>query len=282
MIHLQTTTVNNVPASKDMKSKDYNSHFGHAVQSSLPLYSKDMYFDSLIKSNEFKKYNNFNKKSAKDISFSALPLSDVEKIKNSRMWKLFNQKRISKFIAKADSSQTIFDAIFALAITCVFRPAAIMAQSSEKTKKKDMKAAEHSISSGLIGYGFAILVFSPIKKALDKIKAHPEHFAKKASAFFKYADKNMNKSMSSSKRMQTYTMLFNKTAEILTASFRSGLTIGLIPYIDQYIFTPLLGTKATEETKKELQNPVYKFSVINFKNNQETNKVFQNFTGVMK
>ena len=57
MIHLQTTTVNNVPASKDMKSKDYNSHFGHAVQSSLPLYSKDMYFDSLIKSNEFKKYN---------------------------------------------------------------------------------------------------------------------------------------------------------------------------------------------------------------------------------
>lgn len=51
--------------------------------------------------------------------------------------------------------------------------------SRPKNKEKDMKAAEHSISSGLIGYGFAILVFSPIKKALDKIKAHPEHFAKK-------------------------------------------------------------------------------------------------------
>ena len=285
MKNLQTTTVNNVPFIQDykFKSKDYNSHFGHAGESLVPL-SKDMSGDlsihKCIVSNN--KFNSFYNKTAKDISFSGLSISEVNKIKNSFAWKLFNKKWFNNFIAKADSSQTIFDALFALGITCALRPAAIMAQSSEKTKKKDLKAAEHSIASGVIGYGFAILVFSPIKNALDKIKKHPEYFSKKAAGFFKYADKKMNKSMSASKRMQTYTMLFNKSMEILVAGLRSSLTIGMIPYIDKYVFGKLFGTNNAELTKKQLQNPAYRYSIVNFKNNQESNKVFQNFTGLMK
>lgn len=274
MIHLQTTMVNSVPASKAYKSKDYNSRFGHDIESSIPSFSEDMSVDSKFSNN----FNISKKKTAKNISFSGLSLSEVEKIKNSGMWKLFNKNWFGKFIAKADSSQTIFDAIFALGITCALRPAAIMAQSSKKTKEKDKKAASHSISSGLIGYGFSMLLFSPIKTGLDKIKKNPEIYAKKAEKFFRYADKNLNKSMSSSKRMQTYTMLFNKSTEMLTASVRSALTIGMIPYIDKFVF----GTEGSKNTKKELQNPSYKFSIINFKNNQDSNKVFQNFTGGIK
>lgn len=282
MIHIQTTTTNIVRTSKDgQKSKDYKSHFGHAVESNICY--KDMYLNSSVyKSVDSKRYNSFNKKTAKNISFSGLSLSGAEKIKNSVLWKLFNKNWFSKFIAKADSSQTIFDAIFALGITCGLRPAAIMAQSSEETKKKDQKAACHSIASGTVGYVFAILIFSPIKAGLDKIKKHPEFFAKKAASFFKYADKKLNKSMSSSKRVQTYTMLFNKSTEILTASCRSALTIGLIPYIDKYIFSKIFGNPNTTQTKQEIQNPMYKYSIINFKNNRESNKVFKNFTGVMQ
>lgn len=275
MIHLQTTSANKSTAPKE---KSLN---GHVVNSSLHSFTKYMSYDSLNLSS-IKVSNIYNKKTANDISFGGLPLSDIEKIKASKSWKFFNNKTFKKFISLADSSQTIFDAIFALAITCVFRPAAIMAQSNEKNKEKNKKAASHSIASGVIGYGFAVALFSPIKKGLDKIKKNPEIYAKKAGKFFKYIDKGMNKSMSSSKRVQTYTMLVNKLTEVFTASVRSAITIALIPYIDKYVLNQIFGSTSQPVTKKELQNPNYKYSFINFKNNQEQSNTFKTFTGAMK
>ena len=173
----------------------------------------------------------------------------------------------------ADASQTIFDAVFALGITCVLRPAAIMAQSNDKNKEKNKKAASHSISSGLIGYGFAVALFSPIKKGLNKLKANPEIYAKKAAQF-----------IGSTKNAQTFTMLVNKSTEALTASVRSGITIALIPFIDKYLLNRIFGTAKKNaadkaETGNMLQNPIYRYSVINFKNNAKASKTFQNFTG---
>ena len=75
-------------------------------------------------------------------------------------------------------------------------------------------------------------------------------------------------------------MLVNKSTEALVASGRSAITIALIPYIDKYILNKIFGTKQNiKTTKTELQNPMYKYSIINFKNNKDTSKVFQNFTG---
>jgi len=266
MLKVNMTPINKMPVTMDYKSKGYDFSQGHGVSIFL---TKHMYHD-LIESNSIKNLNN-SKKTVNDISFGGLSLSGVEKITKSTSWKLFNQNWFKKFIATADSSQTIFDAIFALGITCVLRPAAIMAQSSEKNKEKSKKAAAHSISSGIIGYGFAVALFSPIKTALDKLKKNPEVFAKKAETFIK-----------SSKNAQTFTMLLNKSTEVLTASFRSAVTIALIPIIDKYLLNKIFGKSAHKESKKDLQNPIYRYSYINFKNNAKDNKVFQNFTGVMK
>ena len=257
------------PIAADYKSKSSSFYLGHGVSNSL---AKDMYSDS-INTNVLKISNNLNisKKTVNDISFGGLPLSGVEKITKSSVWKLFNSGWFKKFIATADSSQTIFDAIFALGITCILRPGAIMLQSSEKTREKSKKAAAHSISSGIIGYGFAKALFSPIKTGLDKLKKNPEIFAQKAEKFLR-----------SSKNAQTFTMLLNKSTEVLTASFRSAVTIALIPIIDKYLLNKIFGSKVNHDSKKDLQNPMYRYSYINFKNNMQQNKVFQNFAGVIK
>ena len=172
----------------------------------------------------------------------------------------------------ADASQTIFDAVFALGITCVLRPIAIMAQSNDKNREKNKKAASHSIASGLIGYGFAVALFSPIKKGLNKLKANPEVFAKKAAQF-----------IGSTKNAQTFTMLVNKSTEALTSSIRSAITIALIPLIEKYLLNGIFGSPKQQVDKKELQNtiqnPIYRYSIINFKNNAKASKTFQNFTG---
>lgn len=262
MTHLSAISVNIVPVSRDYNLGDNNSRFKLSVDSSFHL-SKDMYHDSFT-SKSIKKFNNFNKKTSNDISFGGLPLN------KTFVWKLFNQSWFKKFISMADSSQVIFDAIFALGITCFLRPAAIMAQSSPKTREKNKKASSHSIASGIIGYGFAIAVFSPIKKALDKLKNDPQKYAKKAEAFLR-----------SSKNAQTFTMVVNKGSEAFVASGRSAITIAMIPLIDKYILNPIFKTQNTNYSKKELENPSYRYSYINFKNKPDS-KTFNNFTGAMK
>ena len=262
MTHLSAISVNTVPVSREYKLGDNNSRFKLSVNSSFHL-SKDMSHDSFT-SKSINKFNNFNKKTSSDISFGGLPLN------KTIAWKLFNKNWFKKFISMADSSQTIFDAIFALGITCFLRPAAIMAQSTPKTREKNKKASSHSIASGIIGYGFAIAVFSPIKKALDKLKANPQKYAQKAEAFLR-----------SSKNAQTFTMVVNKGSEAFVASGRSAITIAMIPLIDKYILNPIFKTQNTNYSKKELENPSYRYSYINFKNKPDS-KTFNNFTGAMK
>lgn len=244
------------------------SGYGHDDYFSLHSFSKSMLHES-SNSKSIKILNSYNKKTVNDISFGGLSLSEVQKVKESRLWGFFNNKYFNKFVNMANVSQTIFDAFFAILLTCVLRPAAIMAQSNDKNREKNKKAASHSISSGLIGYAFAIALFSPLTKGLNKVKSHPAVFAQKAEKFLK-----------SKKNAQTFTMLVNKSTEVLTASLRSAVTIGMIPYIDKYILSKILGTKPAPADKSDLQNPIYKYSVINFKNN--SSKTFQNFTGGIK
>lgn len=233
----------------------------------------DVYDHAVIKKTN--SVNKFNKKTASNVNFRGLP------IMKTKTWKLAQSNLLHKFLKMADSNQTVFDALFALLITCGLRPAAIMAQANEHNKEKNKKAASHSISSGIIGYIFAVIIYSPIKKGLDKIRKNPEIYAQKAKDFFTY---NGTKKMAASKRFQTYTMMCNYIPQVITASVRSAITIAMIPYIDKYILNKIFGSNIKPTTKAELQNdPTYKFAFINFKNNNSNaKKVFQSFTGVMK
>lgn len=285
MIKLQTTQLPNSGIKRsqgeaafgsDLNSaKTYKHNVGH-VHSGFKMCSEMTNYDVLdhavIKKNDT--VNSFNKKTASNVNFRGLPIS------STKTWKFAQNKIVHKVLQMADSNQTVFDALFALLITCGLRPAAIMAQSNEHNKEKNKKAASHSISSGIIGYGFAVAVFSPIKKGLDKIRKNPEIFAKKAEKYFTY---NGTKKMSASKRFQTYTMMCNYIPQVVTASIRSAITIAMIPYIDKYILNKIFKNNVQPTSKEELKNdPTYKFAYINFKNSPNAKKVFQNFSGVMK
>lgn len=285
MIKLQTTQLPNSGIKRsqgeaafgsDLNSaKTYKHHVGH-VHSGFKMCSEMTNYDVLdhavIKKNDT--VNSFNKKTASNVNFRGLPIS------STKTWKFAQNKIVHKMLQMADSNQTVFDALFALLITCGLRPAAIMAQSNEHNKEKNKKAASHSISSGIIGYGFAVAVFSPIKKGLDKIRKNPEIYAKKAEKYFTY---NGTKKMSASKRFQTYTMMCNYIPQVVTASIRSAITIAMIPYIDKYILNKIFKNNVQPTSKEELKNdPTYKFAYINFKNSPNAKKVFQNFSGVMK
>lgn len=282
MIKLQTTQLpilkrsqGDVAFGSELSSIQTQNHWG-LEHSAFKMCSNETNYDVLdhavIKKNDSVK--NLNKKTASNVNFRGLPIS------STKTWKFAQNKIVHKILGMADSNQTVFDALFALLITCGLRPAAIMAQSNEHNKEKNKKAASHSISSGIIGYGFAVAVFSPIKKGLDKIRKNPELYAKKAENYFTY---NGMKKMSASKRFQTYTMMCNYIPQVITASIRSAITIAMIPHIDKHILNKVFKSNIPPTTSEELKNdPTYKFAYINFKNSPNATKVFQNFSGVMK
>lgn len=223
--------------------------------------------------------NNFDKMTANNVSFRGLPFPQGSKL-SQKAWKLAGNKTFNWLSDLAAGNQTVFDALFAVLITCGLRPAAIMAQTNENNKEKNKKAASHSIASGIIGYGFAVAVFTPIKRALDKVCKNPQKFAKNMEEYLTYGGKKL---INMSDRTAAYKSIFNYGSQVFTASIRSAITIAMIPVIDKYVLNKIFGQNVKPTTKEELQNdPTYKFAYINFKNSPNAKKVFQNFAGVIK
>lgn len=287
MIKLQTTQLpirrsqGEAAFGSDLNSaKTYKDHLGHEHSGFKMCSEKTNCYvldHAVIKQN--KTVNNLNKKTAKNVNFGGLPFPEASKL-SKKAWNLAGNKTFNWLSDLAAGNQTVFDALFAVLITCGLRPAAIMAQTNEHNKEKNKKAASHSISSGIIGYGFAVAVFTPIKNALDKVVKQPEKYAKKAEKFLSY---NGKKLISLTDRTTTFKSIFNYGSQVFTASVRSAITIAMIPVIDKYILNRVFKSNVKPATREELKDdPTYKFAYINFKNSPNAKKVFQNFSGVMK
>lgn len=227
-----------------------------------------------------KNLNNSNLKTAR-INFRGLSNSSKKALTETRTWK-FAQHNITKwFVNKAATNQAVFEAINALVITCALRPAAILAQNNDNNREKNKKAASHSIASGIIGYGFAVALFTPIAQGLKKIKKEPLKYAKKAAEYFQ-TNGTKKVSMEASKKFAAYTMICTYGPQLFTAAVRSAVTIAMIPVIDKLILNKLLGNnKHPEKYVSPTKDPMYNYYYLNFSSNQ-AKKVFQNFTGVMK
>lgn len=268
------------------KSKDGLSYPSEQLHnSSVDLYSRSANSGTTAhmyhKTN--KNLNNSNQKTAK-INFRGLSNSVPQAAKaltETKAWKFSQNKTVQWFVNKAATNQAVFEALNALVITCALRPAAILAQNNDTNREKNKKAASHSIASGIIGYGFAVALFTPVAKGLKKIKNNPETYAKKAQEYFQKIG-NKRVSMEASKRFATFTMLCTYGPQLFTAAVRSAVTIGMIPYIDKYLLNPILGTKPTNKKPEAIKDPMYSYYYLNFTSNPHTKKTFQNFTGVMK
>lgn len=141
--------------------------------------------------------------------------------------KLFTSETLRKFFIMADNSQSVFGALFALILTGIFRPATIMALPGQKKNKDDKKyAAAHSVASGLIGYGIALIISSPIAKAMKKLEDEPDKF------LTKYTVRYLRKKGA----VNTAKKYVNILHEVILAFPRAAITIALIPPILKHVF----------------------------------------------
>lgn len=180
---------------------------------------------------------------------------------------IYTNKLVKKFFKMATDNQVVFSALYALALVCILRPAAIMALPGDKKNKDDKKyAAAHSIASGLIGYGIATALFDPIKNAATKIANDPKKFVHKNAEYLKDPVK-----------MGIARTYIKMLPESVVALPRAAVTVALIPPILKHVF----GWEKKAKNGKTIGNPILQdYSLINFKSSDiKQKKAFQNFTG---
>lgn len=189
---------------------------------------------------------------------------------------IYKNNGVKSFLKMANNSQAVFSAVFALGLTCILRPASIMALPGDKKNADDKKyAAAHSISSGVIAYLISLAIFSPIAKALQKIEKHPNFFlGDKVKKGHPNIYKNFKKLeyLKDGEMFKSVTTYVNMIPETILAAPRAVVTIALIPPILKYVFGYQKKSK-----NNNIQSPLNNEALLNFKSNSNADKkVFQN------
>lgn len=201
--------------------------------------------------------SNIITKKPAEISFSGFSNAT----KNSTILK---GRRFKALLEKADENQVVFSAGFALLLTCLLRPAAIMTLPGKKNKDDKKYASAHSMASGVIGFVMAFAISNPISNGIKKVMNNPEKYIKKKGNYLKNGiDKTANNYL-------------NKLPDIFMAIPKGIITIALIPPILKYVF----GWEKKNPKKEKIEPMSQDFSVLNFKSADSVNKkVFNNFRG---
>lgn len=212
---------------------------------------------------------------------------------------IYTNKGVKNVLEKAARKPAVFNALLALPLTCILRPAAIMALPGDSKHKDDKKyAAAHSVASGVIGYGFSELIFGPLGSAMKKISNNLPGYAKKFPKLH-YLTEEKNESKKSAKLvilkasekaasnvtkkaaktsmsyMDRATQFANMVPETLLAAPRALVTVALIPPILKYVFgweKKKSGAKPAADNKVKSivdENP----ALVNFKSTTDGSKV---------
>lgn len=278
-----------------------DSHITQSLRHSQKLYSHKRGADK----NEGREYssatvnNNIGKsvKKPAEISFSGfLSLKKTGKVNKGPFLDEFLNKdgvkkflkngNFKKFLLYADKDQVTFGAAFALILTGIFRPLAIMFTPSSKKNVDDKKyASAQSISSGLIGLGCAFLFSNPISTAVAKVfdedkktgKCRMKEFIKDPKTFELF---NIPQNISDEERIAkagAKTLAkdtFKQMGDLIPAIPKAIFTIAIIPVVLKYVF----GLEKKKSTKEVANNQ--DGSSLSFKNSSlPQRKAFQNFTG---
>lgn len=176
---------------------------------------------------------------------------------NPKVQKFFKNSKFQKVLNFANDQSLVFGAGFALLLTCILRPGAILIVPSKKNKDDQKYASAHSIASGLIGFGISTILFMPVGNAIKKFKENLE----------KYTTKN-NSYLKTPQHKATAIQYIDRMPDIITAIPKGILTVALIPPILKYVFG--LEKKKTDSTKAEPKKNV-DYSLLNFKSRNDKN-----------
>lgn len=213
--------------------------------------------NNLANSSMTKNSSDIITKKPTEVSFSGAP--------GSKLSKFYTSDKVKKVLEFAADKQLIFDAAFALLLTCILRPASIMVLPSKKNQDDQKYAAAHSIASGVIGFAISNIVFTPISNAIKKIKENPRLFiTDEKSYLFKDEDKYL----------KTAKIYLDRLPDIVGAIPKGILTIALIPPILKYVF----GMEKKKPSYKKEAPVAIDYSILKSTNS----KTFQGLTGGTK
>lgn len=187
---------------------------------------------------------------------------------NKASW-FYKSDKVKWMLENATDKQLIFDAAFALILTCIFRPASIVVLPSKKNKDDQKYAAAHSIASGIIGFAISNIVFTPISNAIKKIKDKPTDFIKDK----KLLEIDKGKTILN-KTAKNY---IDRLPDILGSVPKGILTIALIPPILKYCFG---WEKKKPQDKSKTGIPV-DYTLLHFKSTNNNDKK-SHFVGGLK
>lgn len=148
----------------------------------------------------------------------------------TKLEKLFQNKGFQKALEFANGQPLVFQATFALLLTCIMRPGAIVLFPGDKNKDDQKYAAAHSIASGIIGFAISTVLFYPFGEAVKKIKNKDALMNKfghliKEDSILRNPEKAKNASS-----------FIDRAPDIVGAIPKGILTVALIPPILKYCF----------------------------------------------
>lgn len=212
-----------------------------------------------------------------------------------RIKKFLKNDKFKKFLTYADDNQVTFGAAFALILTGLFRPLAIIATPSSKKNVDDKKyAAAQSISSGLIGLAFAIVFSNPISDAVSKVfdedkkvkdKYRTAEFVtdKKSLAAFK-VDKNLvlaeAEKAARDGAIDLSKNTYKQMGDLIPAIPKAIFTVAIIPIILKHVFGL---EKHKNKDKDKVANSQKSDATLNFESKKTPRKtVSQKVQGGVK
>jgi hypothetical protein len=235
----------------------------------VPLYSQRI----LLKKDSTEKksaYKNVSKQTIDNIELIKKPASmNFCGLSTNKLEKIFKNEGFKKTLEKIHDYQLIFGPAFALILTCIFRPAAIMTLPGKKNKDDKKYAAAHSISSGVIGFILSTIMFTPISNAINKFKANPKEFITNKNSYLLKDEKALA-------TMRTY---IDRMPDVISSVPKGILTIAVIPPILKYVFGWEKKKHANQDDNLVLQN----YHLLNFHGAEsKRNQAFQSFMGGIK
>lgn len=173
--------------------------------------------------------------------------------------KLAVNKYFNKFLDILSDNTLVADALIALFLTAIVRPASIYAIPTKDPveKKKNNYQVAHSASTGILGLATTLAVAEPIKRAVKKILKNPEKYVKGDTSFIKNNER-----------------VFKETAgrlhQPIFLPLRAAATIAIVKPVLEFFGLSKSGKSVSKADKAKID-----YSFMNLKGNES--KSFKGF-----
>ena len=104
-------------------------------------------------------------------------VNSIKNIQINNFNGVLNNKLLLKTLEFTSENNALVSAGLTLGMGSIIRPLAIMLAPKTEKENKKIQAAK-AISSGLVGFGFTAMIFSPISSAINNVSKNPEKFLK--------------------------------------------------------------------------------------------------------